>query len=1310
MGKVKNLKVLQNKLIDLSTANPLISFNAERKSFLYVVRPVPETLFKRFWTTAGYVAKVFDGEGQEALGRNEIELRNPKSPTKRVLNYILKNSRQIMNERGINVLYLAFNFVVYEDKGETCKAPLLLVPVRIKKTSDDVYSIVEYEDEAILNPALDYKLSMTEKINLPSFYKDTDYGLYVSEVRALLADAGMGLEEKVVLGMFSYEKISMYFDIAKNGAEMLKNKAVSALLGEGTFIGTLPEDASSDKGMENNVVDADSSQQRAISCAMDGYSFVLQGPPGTGKSQTITNIIAGLLYKDKKVLFVSEKMTALEVVRNKLVRAGLGDYCLELHSQKANKKEFIRAIKEVLVLDREDYTHSEGDMARSERIRTGKKLSGYSEALAKEIPQLGVTVYDLFGMFTALIDVPEVDFTISGIRSRTPESLEETLSLIERYALCCKDGGDPLCSDSPWKGLKDEVGKDDREKVTGLMGRLADTSGKLVAAGNVFREYGISFEYPSDNEEIKRFIEALKAYDGVTPAFFDGDYRREAIAALREYNNAKYEKDEIAAHTDLYFNEGVLTLDIEAMSNRLKGYSLFARIFGKDYGRDVAAMWRYARPAAEKPKYSSVLAFAEELVSRKQSEERLRRAENKLERLGLSANDAKDIDNIKKFDNLIGKCGAIDPERFRSMSARDLNRARAELIAAGENTDALLRELEAERSEEKELFHGLMPAYPGFEKINETALALSSAAADFGPYIEKRDLSLLLERTGDDGFIAAVADEEIAPELWKDCYKRCFYAQWIEAVRDDDPALRGFTAEGHNEAVRDFCRADETGLLTARNEIPRKLNSERDVVPEEERAEFDKDKADFIHESELKRGKKPIRTLLADMPEFIQKLKPCFMMSPLSVSSYLSDTDIKFDVVIFDEASQVLPEDAMCSIFRGKQVIIVGDSQQMPPSNLFAAGVDSLEDDYDDEEDETEPAAEDMGESILELSVRVMDSISLRWHYRSKSESLIAFSNANFYYGNLQTFPGVVATREDYGVEHVYVPDGVYVRRDKNNPIEAIKVVELVFEHIKKHPERSLGVVAFGLRQRDAIENMINRRRVALTDPEEIAAANEFFSESKDEPFFVKNLETVQGDERDTVIFSMGYGRDEEGKFAQRFGPLNNKGGERRLNVAVTRAKINVKLVTSVHASEIVVTDKSSEGARLLKAYIDYAENHGRASGAHPVGASVVRSVEDDVYEFLVGEGFEVERNVGASRYKIDLAIKRPGSDEYVVAVECDGKGYQRTKNTRDRDRLRKNVLIGMGWKVYRIWSAQWITNREEEKNRLLSFVTLALY
>lgn len=1308
MSKARNLKILQNKLIDLSAANPLISFNEERKSFLYVNRPYPEVLFRKFWNTAGYAASVFEGDGQQKLGTDEIELYNPRSPRTRVLNYILKNSRQIMNERGINVLYLAFNFVVYKDKGETCKAPLLLVPVRIKKTGEESYSILEYEDEAILNPALDYKLSMTEKINLPSFGKDTDYREYVESVKEILSGAGMKLEENAVLGMFSYEKISMYFDIEKNGTQMLKNKTVGALLGDGTYLARLPEETESESGMENNVIDADSSQQRAISLAKEGYSFVLQGPPGTGKSQTITNIIAGLLYEGKTVLFVSEKMTALQVVRNKLVKVGLGDYCLELHSQKANKKEFIRSIKEVLVLDKEEYTHREGDKVRSERNRSGRKLSGYSEALATELPELGMTVYDLFGAYTAYIDVADVDFTISDIKSRTPEMLEETLSLIERYALCCKDGGDPCCSSSPWASLKDGIGKGDREKVVSLLGRIKTTAGRLVAAGNMFRDYGIAFEYPFDNYGIKKFVEALGAYGGITPKFFGETYRKEAIKAIKEYIEAKRENDELTVRTGAYFDDGVLLLDVQAMKSRLSGYSFFARLFGKSYRNDMNALWSHALPGVERQGYASTCVRLGELVARKASDARLRSAEEKLERLGLTSDDVKDAEKIERFHALIGRCDAVDSARFRDMSVRELNRAKTEIISTGEELDAVLRDLEAEMTEAMEIFTSFVSTDSSFSDIEEGAKGLLSAVADFGSYVEKRDFALMLKRTGDDKFINAAAAAGVPPEEWKNCYKKLFYSQWIEEVRYAFPALYGFTAEGQNEAVRDFCRADEIGFAAAQREIPGKLNSERDVVPDSLKEEYDKDKADFIHESELKRGKKSIRTLLKDMPEFIQKLKPCFMMSPLSVSSYLSDTAIKFDVVIFDEASQVLPEDAMCSIFRGKQLIVVGDSQQMPPSNLFASGIDSLEDEEDDE-CETRSETEDLGESILELSARVMDGISLKWHYRSRNERLIAFSNANFYYGNLQTFPGVAATTEDYGVEHVYVPDGVYVRRDKNNPIEAGKVADLVFEHMKKHPERSLGVVAFGLKQRDTVENMINRRRAALTDPDEIAAANEFFSESKDEPFFVKNLETVQGDERDTIIFSMGYGKDEEGKFAQRFGPLNNKGGERRLNVAVTRAKINVKLVTSVHAGEVVVTDKSSEGTRLLKAYIDYAENPGRGSGAYDVGGSIVRSVEDDVYEFLVAEGFEVERNVGASKYRIDLAVKRPGSGEYVVAIECDGRGYQRTKNTRDRDRLRRDVLKNMGWKVYRIWSAEWIADREEEKNKLVGFVTLAL-
>jgi len=290
-------------------------------------------------------------------------------------------------------------------------------------------------------------------------------------------------------------------------------------------------------------------------------------------------------------------------------------------------------------------------------------------------------------------------------------------------------------------------------------------------------------------------------------------------------------------------------------------------------------------------------------------------------------------------------------------------------------------------------------------------------------------------------------------------------------------------------------------------------------------------------------------------------------------------------------------------------------------------------------------------------------------------------------------------------VDYFHV-DGVFDRRTKTNRVEAEKVVDLVFENIEKHPERSLGVVAFSISQQNLIDRLIAKRR--QNDPSKEA----FFKSDKVEPFFVKNLETVQGDERDTIIFSVAYAKDDSGRILFNFGPLNREGGERRLNVAVTRAKDNVQLVSSMHYTEIDLARTKSQGARLLRDYLEYAENGGVLTAPTVSANPFERSdseFEAEVCEFLRRAGFKVDTQVGCSSFKIDLAVKHPSTSDYVLAIECDGDTYRSSKNTRDRDRLRQEVLEKMGWKYYRIWSTDWFRNKRVEKERLLEVAKLAV-
>ena len=374
----------------------------------------------------------------------------------------------------------------------------------------------------------------------------------------------------------------------------------------------------------------------------------------------------------------------------------------------------------------------------------------------------------------------------------------------------------------------------------------------------------------------------------------------------------------------------------------------------------------------------------------------------------------------------------------------------------------------------------------------------------------------------------------------------------------------------------------------------------------------------------------PLRKLFASIPNLLPALRPCFMMSPLSVSVFLEAQSYNFDLVIFDEASQIHTEDAVGAIMRGKQVIIVGDTKQLPPTNFFAAAIDDEDYDVDSDDKDNDAGAY---QSILDEAVTVLPERSLRWHYRSRHEHLIAFSNIKIYNNSLITFPSTIEKAPDCGVEYIHVPNGVYDRSGKRSNLnEAKKVADLVFEHFKQHPERSLGVVTFSEAQQSAVEVAIRQKR------HENGAFEQFFSEDKDEPFFIKNLETVQGDERDTIIFSIGYARDEKGLMYMNFGPLSRDGGQRRLNVAVTRAKHNIKLVGSIMPTDIDTDRASGEGVKLLRSYIEFAQQ-GIAALQNELSYTdgildFDSPFEEAVYDFLTSKGYTVQTQVGCSGFR----------------------------------------------------------------------------
>lgn len=718
----------------------------------------------------------------------------------------------------------------------------------------------------------------------------------------------------------------------------------------------------------------------------------------------------------------------------------------------------------------------------------------------------------------------------------------------------------------------------------------------------------------------------------------------------------------------------------------------FSRLFSSEYKRIISDL-QLCRKDGKKPKYTLAVDILKTLNVYQEKQLEFCNIEKNIQNLLGSAYKGINTDFCKLIDELTALCDIQSTE-----------------ISFGTLSSATLPTFNAEQNNFAQIANTYNTIYSKYEdcikhitsSFNENdydvqSVTMQSLITKCNGCIENIDnvnywyeFSKLLQNLEElelRTFIDYCINKQIPTEQIIATFKKAFYVQWIYAILQDSPVLNTLTRASHDDIVKRFKEKDKLNFDINKAKIKAKLSAQRPTL---DMVAPGSSIAMLLRENEKKRKQKSIRSLLAQIGDLAQTLKPCFLMSPLSVSTFLNP-DVKFDVVIFDEASQIFPQDAIGAIYRGKQLIVVGDSKQMPPSNFFNSVVESDNDDED--EDITD------FESILDLCSTTFPQCRLKWHYRSRYEELISFSNKNFYENDLVTFPSSQTNKVGIGVDFFHV-NGTFDRKSKTNRAEAEKIVDLVFENIEKYPERSLGIVAFSISQQNLIDKLISSRR--QSDP----SKEPFFSSNKKEPFFVKNLETVQGDERDTIIFSIAYGQDSQGRLLLNFGPINKNGGERRLNVAVTRAKYNIQLVSSMYATDIDLSRVNSVGAKLLREYLDYAEN-GTIALERSVNVNSYDQFDSEfeleVCEFLRENGFCVDTQVGCSSFKIDLGLKKPNSSNYVLAIECDGATYHSSKTARDRDRLRQDILEQMGWRFYRIWSTDWFKNKKAEKERLLN-------
>jgi len=584
------------------------------------------------------------------------------------------------------------------------------------------------------------------------------------------------------------------------------------------------------------------------------------------------------------------------------------------------------------------------------------------------------------------------------------------------------------------------------------------------------------------------------------------------------------------------------------------------------------------------------------------------------------------------------------------------------------------------------------------DELNSRLRAWKAAPESLAGWMRYRVLRNKLEQDGLGELIAQLEQGRTPAEALVRQFQQAYHEALIRDFFAKNRDLMEFDGKSFAMIVEQFRRLDDERIRLARQEVA--LTHFLRIPHNADLGEM----AVVYREIAKKRRHLPIRKLLHEAGHAVQAIKPVFMMSPISIAQFLAPGTLEFDLMIMDEASQVTPEDALGAIARAKQIIVVGDSKQLPPTRFFTK---MLVDETPGEDEEVINTGD--VESILKLcEAKGMAQRMLRWHYRSRHHSLIAVSNREFYGNGLWVIPSPRAQAPDCGLQFRYVGDGVFDRGGKaTNQPEARAVAQAVIEHARRSPERSLGVGTFSVAQRDAVLHELELLRRANSALEKFFASGKAES-GKAEPFFVKNLENIQGDERDVIFISVGYGKDQSGFMAMNFGPLSADGGERRLNVLISRARERCEVFSSITADDIDTERARAVGARALKNFLRYAKTR-VLDDQGPVRGEFDSEFERQVCAALSQHGYDVHAQVGTAGFRIDLAVvdpEQPG--RYLVGIECDGASYHSARWARDRDRLRQQVLKDRGWSIHRIWSTDWFHRPKEQLAKALSAIEQA--
>ncbi len=1341
----------QRKLLDLTLRNRLLNLSDTKKTIPFVC---PDIGYLEDRLAAEQAIRLVSlpeqnplGERDESLYRDmrgmdihrsfaaealqRDELASPLG-AKVLEARLIELYRQVRNdfaEGGANTLFLAVGFLRWKKKAEdekTYRAPLLLVPVKLERRSaTSKFTLRFHEDETRFNATLLQFLERDFDLRLPQFAGELpvdengiDVPLVLSRMRQAIRDVpGMEVIDETALSTFSFAKFLMWKDLVERTDVLRENRVVKHLIdtpqkafneGRAALCEEVDVDRNHHPADVVSLLPADSSQLAASISAAEGSDFLIIGPPGTGKSQTITNMIANCLSAGKTVLFVAEKTAALDVVHRRLREHGLGDHCLELHSSKTDRKRFFAQLR--ASWENSVRSNSSEWVEINDRLKLHRdQLNAYVEALHRTHPN-GLTPYQMLGF-----------------------SMKESETYAPSLSWHNKDAHD-VASRVQLEELATDIGR--TFAVAGSKPNLRSVNienwsfgwqqGMLAAANDLHRgcadlaralsiflgQIGLPVQSDSPLQEIiqlRHFAQTLHDNAGMDVSImFAPDFAklRQAHSELADLIDS-YQKA-AAKLSSIYSSDDVSRIPIDELDLQWRNANASYWPMSWVAGRRVQKLLKsYAKKGDPDPSkdlpllrkmHSYLAAIDNNLLAIKSIGfsgldtdmdavelllEKATQLRNAVAMLGRPPQEIRTIFQV--IAPVIS--GAMEPDTIRAAAANYLSAfagfsASLALFKESAGTDPLSKSSRVPLADLVETISHLQTSKDLLRDWSSWCRVRNKAVAN--------GLVALV-----DGLEAGKVRHDETGHAFKLAYARW----WLPLALDSEPDLREFRRFNHDHAIERFRHYDE---LVRAKAAARVGSTIAHGLPPVQTVPRNSELGLLRHQMELQRPTKSIREVIGSMPSHFGRLAPCMLMSPLSIAQYLPPDKDLFDVVIFDEASQITTWDAIGAIARGRQTIIVGDPKQLPPTNFF--GRSESEEDVVEHEKDLESILDETKASGLPVRY-------LRWHYRSRNESLIAFSNHHYYGNKLITFPG--PNVEDRAVQLRHILNGIYdTGKSRTNRIEAEAIAREAVNRMEKAlllPEAkrsSLGIITFNQPQQALIEDLLDKAR------RDNAALEWFFAEDRYEKTIVKNLENVQGDERDIILFSITYTKDAAGKLSMGFGALNGDGGERRLNVAVTRARQELIVFSGITCDQIDTSRTKAIGVHHLKTFLDFAQRGAIALPAEDKGSvgGFDSPFEEAVAEELVRLGWQIVPQIGVSGFRVDLGVRHPDkAGAYLAGVECDGATYHSAATARDRDKVREQVLRGLGWEIERVWSTDWWFDKSGAISRLNEALTKLL-